>query len=307
VTLSERGFVKRVSSRTYTLQHRGGKGIIGMVTREQDAVRFLVVADTHDNLLFFTNRGKVFCLKCHEIVADSSRIAKGMALVNLFPIAEGERVTAMVALSGFTSGGYLLMATSQGEMKKTSVDSFSCVRSSGLIAMDLAQGDSLVAACASTEKDEVILVTQKGQSIRFPVSELRASLRASGGVRAIRLEANDQVIGMDIFQPDAFLLVVTAGGYGKLTPIKNYPRQHRAGAGARTFRLTEKTGEVAASKAVTQSQQLMIISAQGIITRTPVKEKDPKKGITVQGRSTQGVRLMRLEPGDSVVAIAAFE
>jgi len=307
VTLSERGFVKRVPSRAYTLQHRGGKGIIGMVTRELDAVRFLVVADTHDNLFFFTNRGKVFCLKCYEISADSSRIAKGMAAINLFPIAEGERVTAMVAVSEFTPDGYLLMATSRGEIKKTSVDSFSSVRSSGLIAMDLAQGDSLVTACLSTDQDDVILVTKKGQSIRVPVSNLRASLRASGGVRAIRLAADDQVISMDITQPDAFLLAVTSGGYGKLTPIKDYPRQHRAGSGVRTFNITEKTGELAAARVVTQSQQLMIISADGIITRTPVKEKDPRKGITVQGRSTQGVRLMRLAPGDSVVAIAAFE
>ena len=223
VTLSERGFVKRVPSRAYTLQHRGGKGIIGMVTRELDAVRFLVVADTHDNLFFFTNRGKVFCLKCYEISADSSRVAKGMAAINLFPIAEGERVTAMVAVSEFTPDGYLLMATSRGEIKKTSVDSFSSVRSSGLIAMDLAQGDSLVTACLSTDQDDVILVTKKGQSIRVPVSNLRASLRASGGVRAIRLAADDQVISMDITQPDAFLLAVTSGGYGKLTPIKGYP------------------------------------------------------------------------------------
>ncbi len=307
MTLSERGFVKRVPSKAYTLQHRGGKGIIGMVTREQDAVRFLVVADTHDNLLFFTNKGKVFSLKCYEISADSSRIAKGMAVINLFPIAEGERVTAVVDVSEFTSGGYLLMATSHGEIKKTSVESFSSVRSSGLIAMDLTKGDSLVAACSGAEQDDVILVTKQGQSIRFPLPNLRASLRASGGVRAIRLGKDDQVIGMDIAQPDAFLLAVTVRGHGKLAPIQDYPQQHRAGSGVRTFKVTEKTGELAAARVVTQSQQVMIISANGIITRTPVREKDPRKGITVQGRSTQGVRLMKLAPGDSVVAIAAFE
>jgi DNA gyrase subunit A len=307
VTLSERGFVKRVPSKAYTLQHRGGKGIIGMVTREQDAVRFLVVADTHDNLLFFTDKGKVFSLKCYEIPADSSRIAKGMAVINLFPIAEGEKVTAVVDVSEFTSGGYLLMATSGGEIKKTSVESFSSVRSSGLIAMDLTKGDSLVTACLAAEKDNVILVTKQGQSIKFSLPSLRASLRASGGVRAIKLGKDDRVIGMDIARPDAFLLAVTDGGHGKLTPIDDYPQQHRAGSGVRTFRITEKTGVLAAARVVTQSQQVMIISANGIITRTPVKEKDPRQGITIQGRSTQGVRLMRLEPGDSVVAIAAFE
>jgi DNA gyrase subunit A len=307
VTLSERGFVKRVPSKAYTLQHRGGKGIIGMITREQDAVRFLVVADTHDNLFFFTERGKVFSIKCYELPADSSRIAKGMAVINLFPIAEGEKVTAVVAVSEFASGGYMLMATSDGEIKKTDIESFSSVRSSGLIAMDLAKGDNLVAACLATEANDVILATRRGQSVRFPVDELRTSLRASGGVRAIRLSKDDIVIGMDITQPEAFMLTVTSGGHGKLTPVEDYPCQHRAGSGVRTFKTTEQTGLVSAARIVAQNQQVMIISAKGIITRTPVKEKDPRKGITIQGRSTQGVRLMRLEAGDSVVAIAAFE
>jgi len=307
VTLSDRGFVKRVPSKAYTLQHRGGKGIIGMVTREQDAVRLLAVADTHDSLLFFTNRGKVFSLKCYELPADSSRIAKGIAVINLFPVAEREKVTAMVVVSEFTSGAYMLMATAGGEIKKTSIDSFSSVRSSGLIAVDLPKGDSLVAACLGMDSDDVMLMTRQGQSIRFPVSELRASLRASGGVRAIRLGKNDRVISMDIAWADAFVLVVTVGGYGKLTPVTEYPQQHRAGGGVLTFKTTDKTGLVAAAKAVTPKQQLMIISANGIITRTPVREKDPRMGITIQGRSTQGVRLMKMEAGDSVVAIAAFE
>jgi DNA gyrase subunit A len=307
VTLSERGFVKRVPSRAYVIQHRGGKGIIGMVTREQDAVRFLVVTDTHDTLFFFTDRGKVFSLKCHELPADSSRIAKGMALINLFPIPEDEKVTAVIAVSELATDDYLLMATRLGEIKKTSVSNFSSVRSSGLIAMDLSRSDSLVAAALATEQDDIILVTQQGQSIGFPVSELRTSLRASGGVRAIRLTRDDRVISIDVARPDAFILVVTLGGYGKLTPIKDYPRQHRAGSGVRTFKTTGKTGLVAAAKVVIQSQQLMIISGEGMITRTPVKEKDPRKGITVQGRSAQGVKLMNLESGDSVVAIASFE
>jgi DNA gyrase subunit A len=307
VTLSNRGFVKRVPSRAYTPQHRGGKGIIGMVTREQDAARFLVVADTHDNLLFFTNRGRVFSIKCYEIPADSSRVAKGMAVINLFPITEGERVTAVIAVSEFKPGGYLLLATCRGEIKKTALENFRSVRSSGLIAMDLEKGDELVAACLGTDPDDVILVTQKGQSIRFAVKSLRASLRTSGGVRALRLIADDRAVSIDIAYADAFLLIVTAGGYGKLTAVNDYPRQHRAGSGVRTFRTTEKTGEVAAAKVVTQSQQLMIISADGIITRTPVREKDPRKGITLQGRSTQGVRLMRLGHSDSVVAIASLD
>jgi DNA gyrase subunit A len=308
VTLSNRGFIKRVASRSYRPQHRGGRGIVGMVTREADAVRLLVVADTHDNLLLFTNRGRVFHLKCYEITADSSRTAKGMALVNLFSIADNERVTAMVALADFKPGSYLLLATGSGEIKKTTAGNFAAVRSSGLIAMDLEPEDELVAACVATDKDDVLLVTQQGQAIRFAVSDLRSASRTSGGVRAIRLEASDQVVGMDIAHPKGYVLAVTSGGFGKLTPVAAYPRQHRAGGGVKTFKLVERTGEVAAAAVVSLSQQLMIISAEGIIIHTPVKEKDPKqKGISIQGRSTQGVKLMKLDPGDSVVAIACFD
>jgi DNA gyrase subunit A len=307
VTLSNRGFIKRVPAQAYKPQHRGGKGIIGMVTRDKDAVRHLVVADTHDNLLFFTNRGKVFRLKCHEIPADSSRTAKGMAVVNLFPLTESEWVTAVVSVTDFKPDTYLLMATSCGEIKKTSLDNFISVRSSGLIAMDLEQGDELVSASLASDQDDVILVTGKAQSIRFAVSSLRATSRTSGGVCGIRLLSGDRVASMDVIFPDTFLLVVTTEGFGKLTPIANYPKQHRAGSGVRTFSLTEKTGEIAAARLVSPSQQVMIISAEGIVINTPVKEKDPRMGITVQGRSTQGVRLMRLAPADQVVAIACFD
>jgi len=307
VTLSKRGFVKRVASRSYRSQHRGGKGIIGMVTREADAVRLLVVADTHDHLLFFTNRGRVFHLKCYEIAADSSRVAKGTAVINLFSITDNERVTAMVALADFKPGAYLLMATSRGEVKKTMVNSFAVVRSSGLIAMDLEPADELVTARLATDRDDVLLVTQEGQVIRFGVSELRAASRTSGGVRGIRLTPDDQVVGMDIVYPKGYVLAVTTGGFGKLTPVADYPKQRRAGGGVRTFKLIEKIDKVASAKVVSLTQQAMIISAEGIVIQTPVKEKDPRQGITIQGRSTQGVRLMRLDPGDRVVAIACFD
>jgi len=307
VSLSNRGYVKRVPSRAYTPQHRGGKGIIGMVTREGDPVMLLSVADTHDTLFFFTNRGKVYSLKCYETPADTSRVAKGTAVINLFPVTEGERVTAMVAVTDFVPDTYMLMATHQGEIKKTAVDKFASVRSSGLIAMDLEQGDELVAACLATDQDDIIFVTQKGQSIRFAVSSVRASSRTSGGVRAIRRASGDHVVGMDKAGEGACLLVVTAGGFGKLTSISQYPRQHRAGSGVTTFKIVEKTGDVSASKVVSLAEQVMIISADGIVTRTPVAEKDPRLGITIQGRSTQGVKLMRLSPGDEVVAITSFE
>ncbi len=308
VTLSNRGFVKRVAARNYRSQHRAGRGIIGMVTREADAVRLLVVADTHDHLLFFTNRGRVFYLKCHEIPADSSRVAKGMAVINLFSVADDERVTAMVALPDFEPGSYLLMSTRLGEVKKTTADKFAAVRSSGLIAMDLEAGDELVAARLATDKDDMLLVTQEGQSIRFAVKDLRDASRTSGGVRGIHLNAADQVVAMDIIRPKGYVLVVTSGGFGKLTPVDDYPQQHRAGGGVRTFKLVEKTGKVAAAAVVSLAQQLMIISAEGIVIQTPVQEKDPKqRSISIQGRSTQGVKIQVLDPGDRVVAIASFE
>jgi len=307
VTLSNRGYVKRVPSQLYSPQHRGGKGITGFPTRENDAARLLVVADTHDSLLFFTNTGRVFRIKCYEIPAGSSRTARGLAVINLLPIVENERVTDIVPVTEFKPDTYLLLATRQGEIKKTSSDQFIVVRSSGLIAMDVEKGDELVEARLANDKDDVMIITQKGQSIRFAVSGLRASLRTSGGVCGIRLTSDDQVIGMEVADPKGFLLVVTTNGYGKLTPVSQYPRQKRAGSGVRTFKLAEKTGKVAAAKLTTLTQQVMIISADGIVIRTPTKEKDPTKGITTQGRSTQGVRLMRLGEGDSVVALTCFE
>ncbi|MFH1169613.1 MAG: DNA gyrase subunit A, partial [Chloroflexota bacterium] len=307
VSLSDRGFIKRVPARTYTPQHRGGKGIIGMVTREADAVRLLMVADTHDDLFFFTNRGKVFYLKCYEIPAGSSRTAKGMAVINLFSVAEGERVTAMIGVTGLTPDNYLVMATRNGEIKKTAVDKYASVRSSGLITMDLEEGDELVAVCLATDKDDVILATQRGHSIRFAASSIRAASRTSGGVRAIRLAPGDSVISMDRADADSYLLVLTEGGLGKLTPIARYPRQHRGGMGVKTFKINDKSGMVAAARVVGLTENLMLISAEGIVTCTPVREKDPTKGgISIQGRSTQGVRVMRLAEGDKVVAIAAF-
>jgi DNA gyrase subunit A len=307
VTISNRGFIKRINSRNYVVQHRGGKGIIGQVTREEDAVMLLTVADTHDDLFFFTDRGKVFYLKCHEIPAGSTRTSKGLAIINLLSITEGERVTAMVATTGLMPGTYMVMATKLGEAKKTAVDKFTAVRSSGLIAMDLTPGDELVSVSLATDKDEVILVTRKGQSICFDVSSLRAASRTSGGVKAIRLAQGDSVISMDRVVPDAYLLVVSEGGYGKVTPLDKYPRQHRAGGGVRTFKIVEKTGDVTAARVVTVKQQVMLITAEGMMTRTPIKEVDPRQGISTQGRSTQGVRVMTLEEGDRLVAITTFD
>ncbi|MFH1646303.1 MAG: DNA gyrase subunit A, partial [Chloroflexota bacterium] len=307
VTLSSRGFVKRLSSRNYTEQRRGGKGIIGQITREADAVMLLVAADTHDDLFFFTDRGKVFYLKCHEIPA-ASRTSKGLAIINLLSITEGERVTSLAATTGYPSDTFMVMATRKGEIKKTSLDKFTAVRSSGLIAFDLAPADELVSVCLAKDDDDIIMVTRKGQSICFGVASLRAASRTSGGVRGLRLGKDDGVVSLDRVDPEAFLLVVTEKGLGKITSLAQYPRQHRAGSGVRTFKIVEKSGEVTAARVVSPKYQVFLISAEGMMELTPVKEKDPTKGgISTQGRSTQGVKLMTLDEGDRLVAITAVE
>ena len=306
VTLSNRGSIKRMAADVYSPQHRGGKGIIGMVTRDNDAVKLLVTADTHDNLLFFTNRGRVFSIKCHEIPAGSSRTAKGLAVINLIPITEREKVTDIVVVPEFKPDTYLMMATLQGEVKRTSLDNFASVRSSGLIAMDVPEGDDLVAARLATDRDDMIIATRKGQSIRFAASSIRASMRTSGGVRGIRLGDGDEVVGMEVVHTNDYLLTVTSQGFGKITPVGSYPRQRRAGSGVRTYKITDKTGDVAAVKLVTLTQHVTISSAEGIVLVTPVQEKDPKKGITIQGRSTQGVRLMRLGESDQVATVTSW-
>jgi len=307
VTLSERGFIKRVPAHIYASQHRGGVGKIVMTTREEDSVRFLLSADTHDALLFFTNRGKVFSIKCHEVPQDISRIGKGTAVINLFPIVDREKVTAVVDVRGFRAGDFLVMATSGGEVKKVAIEAFSQVRSSGLLAFDLPENDSLVEAAMVTDEEEVIMISHSGQSIRFLASELRASQRASGGVCGFKLEDNDQVVSLSVVKPEGYLLVATELGFGKITPLAQYPLQHRAGSGVRTFRVTDKTGPVVAARVVTEQSEVMLVTANGIMTRTPVIEEDPRKGITIQGRSTQGVRLMRLNEGDTVVGITCIE
>ncbi len=307
VTLSDRGFIKRVPRESFTTQHRGGKGIIGMVTREADTVRFLLQADTHDNLLFFTNRGRVFNIKCYEVPLDVSRVSKGLSIINLIPLQDGERVTTLLNVPEFLPGWFMLFATQKGEIKKVDINSFSSIRTSGLLAMDLDQDDCMVSVRTGTDENDVVFVTKKGQSIRFPVKDIRTSLRASGGVKAIKLIDDDQVIGMDVVDDEAYLLVVTERGFGKITPLKRYPVQKRAGSGVKTFHLTGKTGQVTATAQVVGTNQVMLISATGIVTRTPVKDEDPRKGITVQGRSTQGVKLMDIKPDDCLVAITVFD
>lgn len=300
VTLSRRGYIKRVPVTRYRLQHRGGRGTTGMVTREADAVRHLVIADTHDSLLFFTNRGRVFHLKCHELPRGTSRSAKGIPLINLISIDQQERVTAVVAVASFTQEDFMVMATRLGEIKKTNIQEFASVRSNGLIAMGLEQDDELISAGLTQAQDEVILVTQGARAIKFAVTNLRSASRTSGGVRGIKTSPGNQVIGMDIVSPDSYLLVVSTNGFGKLTPLREYPIHGRGGLGIKTFKTTAKTGDLVAARVVRLSQELMIISEAGMVIRMPLENLSSKH------RITQGASVMGMKKGDSVVAIACL-
>ncbi len=296
VTLTSRGFIKRIPAITYRLQRRGGKGVIGMVVRDRDTVHHILVADTHDSLLFFTRTGRVYCLKCYEIPEDSSRTAKGIALVNLLPIDLEDEVTAVLALADFPSDRFLLMATRSGTIKKTTLSAFASIRRNGIIAMGLRDGDELISVSVVGGEDEVVLVSRNGQAIRFKVENLRTASRSSGGVRGIRL-VDDRVVGMGIVFPDAYVLTVTEKGFGKLTPVKNYPVHHRGGRGVRAYRVSPITGNLIASRLVSAQGSLVMLSARGNVVNIPVAQ------ISVQGRGGRGARLMGLAEDDSVVSV----
>jgi DNA gyrase subunit A len=299
VTLSTRGYIKRVPLETYRAQGRGGRGKIGVTKREGDAVRHIAVADTHQSLLFFTDRGRVYQVKTYEL-PDESRQARGIPLINIIYLEQDERVTAVVT----TDGGdqeFLVLATEQGEVKKTALSEFATVRRNGLITMDLEPGDALVAVRLARSDDHAVLVTATGQALRFPVRQLRSASRQSGGVRGIRLAKADHVVGMEIARPDQQLLVVSSKGYGKRTTFEEYPTQGRGGLGVRTFTVNERRGQLVAARTVNSKQQLMLISEDGIVIRTDVDS------IAVQGRATMGVTLMGVGPGDTVASIASIE
>jgi len=299
VSLSEQGYIKRIPATTYQKQHRYGRGVMGMVTRDTDMVRHILVADTHDNLLLFTNRGKVYRIRCYDIPQDVSRTTKGTALANVLAIDPREQVTALVVAKDTSPGLFMIMSTSRGIVKKTSMDKFAVVRSSGLIAMKLLGDEEMVGASVMSESEKVILVSQNGQAIKFAVKELRVASRTSGGVRGIRLDPGDRVMSMSKVFSEARLLTVTESGFGKLSRVENYPLQNRGGKGVIAHKVNDKTGKVIAAMTIPASQNLIIISEKGIVIRISIDEEVP-----VQGRVTQGVHLNRLDEDDKVASIS---
>ena len=298
VTLTEQNYIKRLASKTYRAQRRGGRGVTGMTTREDDTVLHLLITHAHDALLFFTNRGRVFKLATYEL-PEVGRQAKGEHIRNILGIDTSERVTAIVPVPKFQARDFLVMATRLGEVKKTDLDEFAVVRRMGLNAMDLEEGDELLGARLVHATDQVFMVTTHGQSIRFSVQDLRSASRASGGVRGIRLDDGDSLVALDVAQKGGELLVVTTHGYGKRTPVEEYSTQGRGGSGVLTARLTDKTGLVAGARVLTEiDRDLILISANGVVIRSGISS------IAQLSRATQGVRLMHLANNDQVQALA---
>ncbi len=299
VTISERGYMKRVPLETYRTQGRGGRGVAGMQTREEDVVRHLIVCDTHDSLLLFTQTGKVYSLKGYE-VPEASRQARGIPVQNLVELDPEDRVTVIVVVQDFSRDS-LVLATRGGETKRTPLDQFASVRRAGLIAMNLKRGDELIAGRAASDDDDAILISSDGRAMRFKVGTLRVASRSSGGVRGMRLRGDAKVIGLIIDCDGDDLLVVTEHGAGKRTPISEYPTKGRGGNGMLTFRITEKTGPVAVARAVRAEQELILVSRDGIVMRTRADL------ISQQGRSTQGVAVMNVGDDDTVASIAQID
>src|SRR5689334_8241619 len=305
ITISGRGYIKRQPVATYRRQHRGGKGIIGHVTREEDAVEHLIVANTHDWALFFTNRGRVFSAKVHSIV-DASRQAKGTPIINLpgVQVEAGEVPMATIVLPNFEPGHYLVMATRRGIIKKTPLEQFERVRSTGIIAITIDDGDELAWVDISSGHDDVIIATAEGMLARFAESEVRAMGRVAAGVIGIRLlkKAGDSVVAMSVVEPEADLLVLTETGYGKRVPLTEFRKKHRGGQGVRLIALEgRKTGSVAAVQQVTEvDEELLLISAGGQVIRTDVQS------VNRYSPGARGVIVMRLADGDTVAAISAF-
>ena len=300
VTLTHAGYVKRIAKSTYRAQHRGGKGIMAMTTKEEDYAERMVVVSTHDDLMFFTNLGRVYQIKCYQI-PEAGRTARGTAMVNILQISGGEKVTNMIPVPADTTGLSLVMATRGGMIKKTPMSEFQNLRKNGLIAIVLKEEDELVNVALTRGNDEILMGTRNGMCIRFSEEHIRTCGRVSMGVKAIRLEEGDYVIDMARIEENSQVLVITAKGYGKRTPCSEYREQARNGKGIRAMMVTDKTGPLAAQLLVQPEEDILLITGDGTIIRARVAD------IRLSGRNTQGVRIMRIAEGSEVVAVARSE
>jgi len=299
VTLTEKGYIKRTNAATYRNQGRGGRGVMGHTTREEDEVMFMFPARTLYTVLFFSDKGKVYSERVYQI-PEADRTAKGTSIHNILNLEPGEKITATLPIADFNSHGFCIMATSNGRMKRVALSEFSAVRNSGLIAISLREDDALGWARLCGDREESFVVTEMGRALRFSVSDIRVMGRSAGGVQSIRLAKGDRVTSMEVGEAGGSLLVITANGFGKQTPLEEYNLQNRGGQGAATIdrHAIERIGKVAAARVVQKEDDLTIISANGIILRLKVKN------IKESSRSTKGVKLINLDDGDSVVSLA---
>ena len=297
ITISRTGYIKRIPVTTYRRQRRGGRGLNGMGTKEDDWVEHLFVASTHDYVLFFTAEGRVYWLKVYDI-PQTGRAARGRPIVNLIGLRSDERIAGFQAVRGFSDSEYLVFATRNGIVKKTVLSAYGNPRSTGINAINIEEGDELIDVLVTDGTNDIVLATKNGMSIRFNEKDVRKMGRTAGGVRGVQLEGDDRVIGMVVLRRDATLLVVSEKGMGKRSKVSDYRVQRRGGKGIITLKRTEKTGSIVALREVLPEDELMMITRHGVIIRVPVD------GIRVIGRNTQGVRVMNLDAGDAVVDVA---
>ena len=300
ITVTHSGYVKRTPVDTYRAQRRGGKGVQGVNLKDDDFVEDLFVASTHDYVMFFSNKGKAYRLKVHELPIGQ-RTARGTAIVNLVPFSEGEHATAVITCRDFPADEYLMFATAAGTVKKTAMSVYDRTRRDGLIAINLREGDELVNVRRVREGEKVILVSTDGKAIMFPESDVRPMGRDTSGVRGITLKGDAKMLGMEITNGTGDLFVITEKGYGKRTPVSEYPEHKRGGQGVFTITMTDKKGQLAACRVVDPSHELMIVSTTGVVIRVRVED------ISELGRSTQGVKVMDVDEKDSVCALARME
>ncbi|WP_342535227.1 DNA gyrase subunit A [Lysinibacillus sp. FSL K6-1151] len=300
VTLTHNGYIKRLAANTYRSQKRGGRGVQGMGTNEDDFVEHLMNTSTHDTILFFTTKGKVFRAKGYEI-PEFGRTAKGLPIVNLLNIDKGEKVTAMIRVGSFDEDAYFIFTTKTGITKRTPVSQFANIRTNGLIAISLREDDDLISVRLTDGDKQVIIGTRDGMLVRFQEDDIRSMGRTAGGVRGIKLRDGDEVVGMEIVEPGQEILVVTEKGYGKRTSEDEYRLQSRGGVGLKTIQITDKNGPMVAVKTVDGSEDLMLITINGMLIRMDIND------ISLIGRSTQGVRLIRLGDDELVATVAKVE
>jgi DNA gyrase subunit A len=297
ITISHTGYIKRTPVSTYRRQRRGGKGLTGATTKEDDWIEHLFIASTHDYVMFFSNKGQVYWLKVHEI-PQGGRATRGKPIIHCIAIRPDEHVTALVPVREFSDNRWLVFATRNGTIKKSVLSDYGNPRANGIIAINIEDGDELIEVQQTDGNNDIVLATRHGMSIRFHESDVRPMGRATTGVKGIELDEGDAVIGMVVIRRDATLLVVSEKGFGKRSELADYRVQRRGGKGIITFRNTDKTGVCVALKEVQPQDELMMITRSGVIIRVPVD------GIRVIGRNTQGVRVMNLDGGDSIVAVA---